>query len=875
MKPALLEDWTFERKGIIFCCNNLKVLMNHLMRPFAVLGCLLGAFTAWAGGSGQNVIVVVNQNSTNSVQLGNDYCELRGVPPQNVLRLTGWAGGSINWSPDDFKNYLLDPLLNLVSTRGLTNQSQFVLLSMDIPYRVTDGSSQNSTTSALFYGFKTNGMPVDGIPSCSLPDNSSNSYAYSERPFCQAPPNTATTNAFLAMMLTDTNLAAAEATLGRSVAADSTYPTQAVYLAKTSDSARKVRFLEFDNSVFENQVMGNYAVTRLDTDSTAYTNLLGLLTGLANYTFETNAFVPGTLADTLTSFGGYILEDSGQTPALAFLEAGASGSYGTVVEPCNYTQKFPDPVDYFYQARGFSLAEAYYQSLLNPFEGLFIGEPLAAPFARPGTADWSSLTNGTVLSGQADLSPTFTAATTNLPLAQADLFVDGTFFQTTTNLPPAAGNVLSVILNGHTNNYTVPANTTLAMAAAGLAQVLNLQSNITQVLAFPVGDRIELQSLALSVPGSNVTASSGATIGGASRLMAQLATARPVFLDTIATGYQLVTIINTPAVGDWLQFTFMKTNGVPVTLAVTNTIPGITIGTLAQQLIDLINSTTSLQSADGLFAADIYDYDPYLSEVQFFLYARTSGWPASQVLATLNTSSDLQATPTGTNPLADNVSDLRPRNHLYLSSGMTVLPVNFACDTTQLPDGFHQLTAVAYEGTSVRTQTRVMRSVQIQNTSLAATLAALPAGTNATLNQQLQFTVTADTNAVACIELFSTGGSVGVATNQPAAVFNVSAAYLGLGLHPFYALVTGQNGNSYRTRTVWYRILPVITLTLTGTPPMLTWMAVPGCEYDLQSTTNLASGFQTVATIVATNSVIQWPVNLSGTAGYYRVQLDP
>ena len=44
----------------------------------------------------------------------------------------------------------------MVASRGLTNQAQFVLLSMDIPYRVTDGTGQNSTTAALFYGFKTN-----------------------------------------------------------------------------------------------------------------------------------------------------------------------------------------------------------------------------------------------------------------------------------------------------------------------------------------------------------------------------------------------------------------------------------------------------------------------------------------------------------------------------------------------------------------------------------------------------------------------------------------------------------------------------------------------------------------------------------------------
>src|SRR5580693_4146198 len=70
---------------------------------------------ALAGGSGLNVIVVVNQNSTNSVQLGNDYCEQRGVPPQNVLRLTNWTGGAINWSPTDFHNQLLNPLLAMIA----------------------------------------------------------------------------------------------------------------------------------------------------------------------------------------------------------------------------------------------------------------------------------------------------------------------------------------------------------------------------------------------------------------------------------------------------------------------------------------------------------------------------------------------------------------------------------------------------------------------------------------------------------------------------------------------------------------------------------------------------------------------------------------
>ena len=513
--------------------------------------------------------------------------------------------------------------------------------------------------------------------------------------------------------------------------------------------------------------------------------------------------------------------------------------------------------------------------MLNPFEGLLVGEPLAAPFARPGSADWSSLTNGAVLSGQTTLSLTFTAAATNLPLARADLFVDGTFFQTMTNLPPAAGNVLSVTLNGFIINYIVPTNATLATEAAGLADALNQQSNLTQVLAFPAGDRIELQSLALSVPGSNVTVSAGSAIGSASSLTTRLIATLPVFRDTVATGYQVVTISNAPVVGDWLQFAFIKTNGDMVTLGVTNTTPGATVGMLAQNLLNLINANLALQSTDGLFASDFFDDDAHgLPEAQFFLYARAPGWLASQILATLTASTNLLATPAGTNPLADNTSDLRPRNHLYLSSGMDSLAVNFACDTTQMPDGYHQLTAVAYEGTSVETQTRVTRNVQFQNTSLTATLAALPAGANATLDQQLQFTVTANNDNISRIELFSTGGSVGVATNQAAAVFAVSATDLGLGLHPFYALVTDQAGHRFQTQTAWYRILPTITLTLTGTPPMLAWPAIPNRQYDVQFTTNLATAFQTVTTITATNSVIQWPISTTGSAGFYRVQLE-
>src|SRR5580658_7980500 len=113
------------RKGIQFDTKIIRLL--RVVIKVALGSCLaalmLAGLGALAGESGLNVIVVVNQNSSNSLQLGNDYCERRGVPPQNLFRMTGWTAGATNWQESDFENDLLDPLLAMISTNGLTNQA--------------------------------------------------------------------------------------------------------------------------------------------------------------------------------------------------------------------------------------------------------------------------------------------------------------------------------------------------------------------------------------------------------------------------------------------------------------------------------------------------------------------------------------------------------------------------------------------------------------------------------------------------------------------------------------------------------------------------------------------------------------------------------
>ena len=78
---------------------------------FWVSSCLL-----YAGGSGLNVLVVVNQNSSNSCEVGNYFCERRQVPPENLLRIL-WSGGNISWTNGDFQTNLINPLLAALATR--------------------------------------------------------------------------------------------------------------------------------------------------------------------------------------------------------------------------------------------------------------------------------------------------------------------------------------------------------------------------------------------------------------------------------------------------------------------------------------------------------------------------------------------------------------------------------------------------------------------------------------------------------------------------------------------------------------------------------------------------------------------------------------
>jgi uncharacterized protein (TIGR03790 family) len=828
----------------------------------------------WAGGSGLNVVVVVNQNSTNSVELGNYYCEKRQVPPQNLLR-TSWAGGNIAWQASDFQSVILNPLLSMLSARQLTNQIDYVLLCMDFPYRVTDTTGANSTTTPLFYGF----IPDAGVQgSCSLPTASFNSYAGSEYIFRSVTPGTSKTN-FLTFMLTSSNVAQAKLVIDRGVASDSTFPTQTVYLGKSDDAARNIRYVLFDNAVFNTRLRGNYSMERTNVNTS---NFFGYIGGYENG-YQTGVpatnFAPGALADQLTSYGGELYEQADHTTALLFLNAGAAGSYGTVIEPCAYLAKFPSPQLYFCQARGFTVAECYYQSVTNPYQGLLLGEPLAAPFAQPPGGSWSNLPANALLSGSTNLSLQFNAPDPAHPMQQVDLFVDGIFAQTLTNIPPRPNNILTVTIRGHAMPYTVLAGATLQTATTGLTALLNGSGNtsITKAQAFAHGDRIELQSSDLTLPGSQVPVSVASSVGSASALTTFIAASRTNCLDTIAFGMRTFTVFEAPSAGSYLLLTVTKTNGGVVTIGATNSAGNTSISALVQTLVNLVNTNAALQGSDGVAAEDFLNFDLNSPPAaRFNLRALSAGWSAAQLQANLSGSSPFIFQPSGIQKLDQNLSDLQPRNHLYLTAGVTNLLLSFAFNTTTQTDGYHELTAVAYEGSHVRTQKRLAQTVRVQNSFLAAVFTTLLGDTNTALEATLQFSVVANTNNISKIELFSTGGSLTNVLNQSNTVFAVAGTNLGLGLHPFYAVVTASSGKQYRTETKWLRLVgrdTSFSVSIAVPPPRLAWTAAAGRSYDILTVTDVTNAFQASATLTPSNSTAQWTdTNAAASRRFYRVR---
>ncbi|WGG49126.1 TIGR03790 family protein [Rugamonas sp. DEMB1] len=302
--------------------------------------------------------VVVNDDDADSVEIGEYYRKAREIPLKNIVHVR------IPNRPRKLDAEQFDKLKAQIDAH-LGPEIQAVLMVWTAPYAV----ECNSLTSAYSLGLDS--------ALCAKPCGPSKPSAYynsnSARPLAEH-------GIRLSMLLPIASVEAAKALIDRGVLSSFRAQPATAYFLQTSDVARSSRARFFPRSMELPQK--KLTIKTLQADSIeSVDDVMVYQTGLAAVPkLSTLRFRPGALADHLTSVGGDLLGEL-QMSSLRWLDAGATASYGTVSEPCNYWQKFPNSIVMLkHYLAGATAIEAYWRSVAWPAQGVFIGEPLAAPY---------------------------------------------------------------------------------------------------------------------------------------------------------------------------------------------------------------------------------------------------------------------------------------------------------------------------------------------------------------------------------------------------------------------------------------------------------------------------------------------------------------
>lgn len=327
-----------------------------------------------AGLQPSQLAILIADGDPVSEAMGLAYQRARGVPAANLIRV------QVDSSDPVISAEAFNALRASVEAR-LPAGVQATLLAWSAPSRVRGANCSMGITSAMAFGYRAGFCDPACLQTATSPLYDSES-ARPQDDLGLRP----------SMLLARSSAAAAQALIDRGLVAEASRPSGQGYLLRTSDARRSVRYPDFAPlpGVWAGALSLNYldnsagqAVDALrDVD-----NLIFYLTGLPRVPdLDRVGFRPGALADTLTSFGGQLPDGNGQMPITAWLDAGASASYGTVEEPCNFVEKFPRAsvlIDHYW--RGATAIEAYWKSVQWPGQGLFVGDPLARPFADPSS----------------------------------------------------------------------------------------------------------------------------------------------------------------------------------------------------------------------------------------------------------------------------------------------------------------------------------------------------------------------------------------------------------------------------------------------------------------------------------------------------------
>jgi hypothetical protein len=370
-----------------------------------IVGLVLGtAPVAHATPGPDSVAVLANADVPGSVALAAQYAAARDVPARQVCALSMPVTEDIPLA--DFEARVRAPLEACLEDAGVLDRIEAVVIARGVPLRVSmdvGGQSRRVSLAAALGLWRTtlaDGSPLLGRDPATMADCGGTPClaaawrsGYRGGPFeagLERMRDGVVHRPVLVTMLHGRTDADAARLITASVASEGLGQSAGeLLLMNGADPARGALDTEYDAVLGELASLGRTARRVPFDPELGGLTLAAFFTGTASLgaTVEGNDFVPGAIADNLTSFGALPVNfretGESQVSIARWVARGITGVHGTTDEPLNNC--FPSRrllVDY---AGGATLAEAFFGRMPYVYwHNLVLGDPMAAPYAdRP------------------------------------------------------------------------------------------------------------------------------------------------------------------------------------------------------------------------------------------------------------------------------------------------------------------------------------------------------------------------------------------------------------------------------------------------------------------------------------------------------------
>lgn len=384
--------------------------MTHTLNVFLFV--LMTALSAHAQ-MPHEVLLLVNKNSQPSMRAANTFAAARQIPKRNMVYLDvpeRVYGGTATVTPEEFTQLIWNPAQATAEARGIQGQILAWVYSVDFPIRVKTDANDRKQMSVGGLTFLRN-----KIPELSLVEEgkylsklfagpnarqklslSSLSLGWHKKGLgmeSDVPPEAAYLKGGLreqmplpSMMLgyigeKGTSIETVLETIQRGKASDFRGARSGIYFVTNDNIRSTCRAQQFEPAVQELQQRGIQAVVTTNFP-VGVERVMGILAGAETVDpAAIKSFAPGAMAEHLTSWSAEFQRP--QTKMTAWIDAGATASAGSVVEPYANPDKFPSARFFVHYTAGNTMLESFYQSIACPLQNLLLGDPLAKPYALP------------------------------------------------------------------------------------------------------------------------------------------------------------------------------------------------------------------------------------------------------------------------------------------------------------------------------------------------------------------------------------------------------------------------------------------------------------------------------------------------------------